>query len=111
MYIGKLGDIVKKCNNTYHRTIESKHVDVKSKTYINFNKENNYKDPKFKVGDYVMISKYENIFAKIYVPNQSGEVLVVKKVNNSLPWTYLTEYLHGEEIIGTFYEKELQKTN
>ena len=47
VYIDKLGDTVKKYNNTYHRTIKMKPVDIKSKTYINFNKENNYKDPKF----------------------------------------------------------------
>ena len=57
-----------------------KPVDIKSKAYINFNKEYNYKDPKLKVGDYVRISKYENIFAKCYVPNWSQEVFVIKKV-------------------------------
>ena len=54
----KFGDIVKKYNNTYYKTIKMKPADVKSKAYINFNKENNYKDPQFKVGDYVEISKY-----------------------------------------------------
>ena len=64
VYIDKLDDIVNEYNNTYHRTIKMKPVDVKDNTYINFEKEVNNKDPKFKVGDYVRISKYENIFAK-----------------------------------------------
>ena len=55
MYIYKLGDIVKKYNNAYHRTDEMKPVDVNSKTYINFNEENNKKDPKFKVSDSFLV--------------------------------------------------------
>ena len=69
VYIHKLGDIVNECNNTYHRTIKMKPVDVKDNTYIDFKKEVNDKDPKFKVGDQVRISKYKNIFAKGYTPN------------------------------------------
>ena len=67
MYIDKLDDIVNEYNNTYHRTIKMKPVDVKDNTYIDFKKEVNDKDPKFKVGDHVRISKYKNIFAKGYV--------------------------------------------
>ena len=63
-YIDKLDDIVDEYNNTYHRTIKMKPIDVKDNTYINFEKEVNNKDPKFKVGDHVRISKYKNIFAK-----------------------------------------------
>ena len=55
MYIYKLGDIVKKYNNAYHRTDEMKPVDVNSKTYINSNEENNNKDPKFKVSDSFLV--------------------------------------------------------
>ena len=72
--------------------------------------EINYKDPKFKIGDIVRLSKYKKIFAKGYVPNWSEEVFVVKKVKNIVPWTYVISDLNGEEIAGTFYEKELQKT-
>ena len=82
--IDKLDDIVNKYN-TYHRTIKMKPVDVKSSTYINFNKENNKEGPKFKVGDLVRISKYENIFAKGYVPNWSEEVFVIIKVKIIVP--------------------------
>ena len=79
VYINKLDDIVNKYNNTYHSTIKMKSVDVKSSTYIDCNKENNKKDPKFKVGDHVKISKYKIIFEKGYLPNLLEEVFVLKK--------------------------------
>ena len=88
-----------------------KPVDIKYNTYIDFKKGVNDKDPKFKVGDYVRISKYKNIFAKGYTPNWSEEVFVVSKIKNTVPWTYVINDLNGEKIIETFYEKELQKTN
>ena len=75
VYIDKLNDIVNEHNNTYHRTIKMKPVDVKDNAYIHFGKEVNGKDPKFKVGDHVRISKYKNIFVKGYTPNCSEEVL------------------------------------
>ena len=84
-----------------------KPVDVKDNTYINFKKEVNDKDPKFKVGDHVRISKYKNIFARGYTPNWYEEVFVIKKVKNTVLWTSVINDLNGEEIIGTFYEKEL----
>ena len=67
-YIGKL-DIVNEYNNTYHRTIKMKQVDVKDNLYIDPMQHSNNKDTKFKVGDHVWISKYKNIFAKGYTPN------------------------------------------
>ena len=85
-----------------------KPTDVKDNTYINTDIEINDKDPKFKVGDHVRISKYKNIFAKGCTPNWSEEIFVIKKVKNTVPWTYVINNLNGEEIIGTFYEKELQ---
>ena len=111
VYIDKLDDIVDEYNNTYHATIKMKPNDVKDNTYINISKEINNKDTKFKVGDHVRISKYKNIFAKGYMPNWSEEVFVIKKVKNTVPWTYVINDLNGEEITGTFYEKELQKRN
>ena len=71
----------------------------------------NKKNPKFKVGDNVRISKYENIFAKGYTPNSSEEVFVINNIKNTVPWTYAISDLNGKEITGSFYEKELQKTN
>ena len=111
VYIDKLDDIVNEYNNIYHRTIKMKPVDVKDNTYIDFGKEVNNKDPKFKIGDHVTISKYKNIFAKGYMPNWSEEVFVSSKNKNTVPWTYVINDINGEKIIGTFYEKELQKTN
>ena len=87
-----------------------KPVDVKPSMYIDFNKENNKASSNFKIGDTVRISKYKNIFAKGYVPNWSEEVFVIKKVKNTVPWRYVVRDLNGE-VVGTFYEKELQKTN
>ena len=81
VYIDKLDDIVDKYNNTYHTTIKMKPTDAKDNTYINTSKEINNKDPKFKVGDRVRISKYKNIFAKGYMSNWSEEVFVIEKVN------------------------------
>ena len=111
VYIDKLDDIVDKYNNTYHTTIKMKPNDVKDNTYINTDKEINNKYPKFKVGYGVRISKHKNIFAKGYTPNWSEEVFVIKKVKSTVPWTYVINDLNDEEITGTFYEKELQKTN
>ena len=106
VYIDKLDDIVHKYNNKKHRTIKMKPIDSKDNTYIDFGKEVNDNVPKFKAGDHVGISKYKN---KGYTPNLSEEVFVIKKIKNTVPWTYVINDLNGEEIIGTFYEKELQK--
>ena len=86
--------------------IHMKPVDVKDDTYIDIEKEVNDRDPKFKVGDHIRISKYKNVFAKGYTPNRSEEVSVISKIKNTVPWTYVVNDLNGEEIIGTFYEKE-----
>ena len=109
VYIDKLDDIVNKYNNTRHRIITMKPIDVKDNTYIDFGNEVNDNNPKFKVGYHVRISKYKNRFAKGYTPNCSEEVFVIKKIKNTVPWTYVIDDLNGEEITGTFYEKELQK--
>ena len=106
-----LDDIIKKHNNTYHNTIRMKPVDVADGSFAEYNEDSNEKDPKFKIGDHVGISKYKNIFAKGYTPNWSEEIFVVKKIKNTVPGTYVISDLNGEEIIGSFYEKELQKTN
>ena len=111
IYIDKLDNIVGEYNNAYHRTIKMKPVDVKDNTYIDFKKEVHEKDPKFKVGDHVGISKYKNIFVKGYMPNWSDKVFIASKIKKTVPGTYVINDLNGEEITGTFYEKELQKTN
>ena len=78
-YIDQLDDIVNKCNNTYQNRIKMKPGDLKLSTYIDFSKEINEKDAKFKIGDTLKISKYKNIFAKGYVRNWSEEDFVIKK--------------------------------
>ena len=88
-----------------------KHVDFKYNAYIDSSKEVNDKDPKFQVGDHVRISKYKSIFAKGNTANWSEEVFVIKEVKNTFQCTYVIGDLNDEEIIGTFYQKELQKTN
>ena len=116
VYFDVLDDIVDEYNNTYNKTIKMKPVDVKSDSFakyndIAFNEKSNEKDPKFKVGDHVRISKFKNVFAKGYTPNWSEEIFVVKKIKNTVPWAYIINDLNGEEIVNSFYEKELQKTN
>ena len=111
VFIDKLNDKVNESNNAYHRTIEMKPINVKDNTYVNFDKEVNDEDPKFKVGDHVRISKYKNIFAKGYTPNWSEEFVLIKKLKETVPWTYVINDLNGEKSFGTFYETELQEAN
>ena len=88
-----------------------KPIHATSDSYTENKEDSNKKDPKFKVGDHVRISKQKNIFAKGYPPNWSEEVFVISKIKNTVPWTYVVSDLNGEEITGSFYEKELQKTS
>ena len=106
VYIDQLDDIVDKYNNTYHRTIKMKPVDVEDNTYIDFEKELSDKYPKFKVDDHLRICKYKNLFAKRYMPNWSEEVFLISKIKNTAPWTYVINYLNGEEMTGMFYQKK-----
>ena len=109
MYNDKLDNIVDKYNNTYHRTIKSRPHYNKSGTSNSFDVENN-KGHKFKLGDHERMSKYKNIFSKVYTTNWSKNV-TTKKVKNSISCAYLMEELNDEEIVGTIYEKEWQKIN
>ena len=111
VYIDQLDDIVNKFNNTYHSKIKMKPFNVKSSTCINFHKEKNKGYPIFKVGDHVGISKNKNIIVEGNAPNWSEEVFEIKRMKNTIPWTYVISDLKGEEIVGTFYEKELKTTN
>ena len=79
VYFDVLDDIVDNYNNTFHRIIGMKPIDVKFDSYTEYNVDSDEKDPKFEVGDHVRISKYKNIFAKRYTPNWSEELLVVKR--------------------------------
>ena len=109
VYYDVLDDIDNEYNITKHNTIKIKPIDVgdNKRVYID---EHNEKDSRFKVGDKVRISKFENIFAKGYTPNWSKEIFIVDKINDKVPYTYNLKDLNGEEIIGSFYDKELQKS-
>ena len=111
VYFDVLDNIVDEYNNTHHKTIKMKPIDVGDDSFVEYNEESNEKDPKFKVGDHVRISKFKNVFAKGHTPNWSEEIFVVKKVKNIVPWTYVISDLNREDIVGSFHEKELQKTN
>ena len=88
-----------------------KPIDVTSDSYAEYNEDSNEKDTKLKVGDHVRISKYKKNFAKGYTPKWSEEVFVISKSKNKVPWSYVINDLNGEKSFGSFYEKELQKTN
>ena len=77
-------------------------VNVKSNAYINSSKEVNDRYPKFKIGDIVRISKYKNIFAKVYASNWSKKVFVIKQIKNTVLRAYVICGLKGGEIVGTF---------
>ena len=109
VYYDVLDDVINKYNNTKHSTIKMKPIDVKNnkRVYID---EHNEKHSKFKVGNRVRISRYKNIFAKGYAPNCSSEIFIVDKINDTVPYTYNLKDLNDEEVIGSFSDKELQKT-
>ena len=102
VYFDVLDDIVDKYNNTYHRNIKMKPIDVKSDFYSEYNEKNNEKDPKFKVGGHVRISKYKKVFAKGYTPNWSEIAFAIRKIKNTVPWTCVISDLNGEEIVEGF---------
>ena len=110
VYYDVLDDVVNKYNNTKHNTVKMKPIDVEDNNKRVYIDEQNEKDSKFKVGDRVRISNYKNIFAKGYAPNWSSEILIVNKINDTVTYTYNLKDLNDEEIIGSFYDKELQKT-
>ena len=87
VYFNVLDDIVDKYNNTYHRAIKMKPIDVNSNSFAEYSVESNEKDPEFQVGDHVTISKYKIIFAKGYTSNWSQEIFVISKIKNTVPWT------------------------
>ena len=88
-----------------------KPVDVGDDSFAEYNEKSNKKDPKFKVGNHVRVSKFKNVFAKGSKPNWSEEIFIIKKIKNTVAWTHIICDLNGEEIVRSFHEKELQKTN
>ena len=110
VYYDFLDNVVNKYNNTKHSTIKMKPIDVKDNNKRVYIDEDNEKDSRFKVGDRVRISKFNNIFAKGYTPNWSKEIFIVDKINDTIPYTNNLKDLNDEEIIGSFYDRELQKS-
>ena len=110
VYYDVLDDIVNEYNNTKHITIKMKPKGVGNNNKRVYIDEHNEKRSRFKVGDRVRISKFKNIFAKGYTPNWSREIFIVNKINDTVPYTYNIKDLNGEEIIGSFYDRELQKS-
>ena len=110
VYYDVLDDVVNEYDNTKQNTIKMKPKDAgynNKRVYID---EHNKKDSRFKIGDRVRISKFKNIFAKGYTPNWSKEIFIFNKVNDTVPYTYNLQDLNDEEIIGSLYDRELQKT-
>ena len=105
-----LDDVVNEYNNTKHNTIKMKPKDVKNDNKRVYIDEHDEKSARYNVGDRVRISKFKNIFAKGYTPNWSREIFIVNKINYTVPYTYNLKDLNDEEIIGSFYDRELQKT-
>ena len=95
-----LDDVVNEYSNTKHNTIKMKPIDVgdNKRVYID---EHNEKDSR---------SKFKNIFSTGYTPNWNKEIFNIYKINDTVPYTYNIKDLNDEEIIGSFYDRELQKT-
>ena len=110
VYYDVLDDVVNKYNNIKHSTIKMKPIDVGDNNKRVYIDEHNEKDSRFKVGDRARISKFKNIFAKGYTPNWRKEIFIVNKINDTVPYTYNIKDLNDEEIIGSFYDGELQKS-
>ena len=110
VYYNFLDDVVNEYNNTKHNTIKMKPKDIKNDNNRVYIDEHNKKSARYNVGDRVRISKSKNIFAKRYTPNWSREMFIINKINDTVTYTYNLKYLNDEEIIGSFYDRELQKT-
>ena len=100
-----LDDIFKDYNNSIHSSITMKPKDVKDNSFIKNVEEINEKDPEFKMGDHVRISKYKNISTKGYTRTWSEKIFVINKIQNTVPWTYSINDLNGKEIKGSFMKK------
>ena len=109
VYFDVLENIVKKYNNTVHRTIKMKPIDVTSDSYAEYIEDFNEKDLEFKVVDPIRISKYKNIFAKEYTQNWSEEVFIISKIKNTVPWTYVISDLSDDPLLEVFMKKNCKR--
>lgn len=115
-WLDLLPELVDEYNHTVHRTIGMKPIDVDKaaehrlqKTVFSTKIELPSRRPKFKIGDHVRISKYKSVFEKGYTPNWTSEIFKIRKVQLTDPYSYLLEDNTGNEIVGGFYETEIQK--
>ena len=109
VYFNAFDDIVNNYNNAIHGTMQMKPVDVTFDSYADHNEDFNKKRSKFKVGDCAQISKQKNIFGKGYSQNWSEEVVVVSKIENTVPWTYTVTDLNGDQLLEVFMKKNCKK--
>lgn len=115
-YYDVLDQIVSEYNNTYHNTIKMTPIEGSKKENERDIYERVFQDdlcekkPRYKVGDRVRLSRYKNKFEKGYERNWTREIFIIDKVLQTNPITYRLQDLKGEEIIGSFYENELQVT-
>ena len=105
-----LDDVVNEYNNTKHNTIKMKPKDVRNDNKSVNIDEHNEESARYNLGDRVRISNFKNIFAKGYTPDWSREIFIVNKINDAVPYTCNLKDLNEEEIIGSFYDREFQKT-
>ena len=115
-YVDILRELVDSYNNTYHRSIGVKPSEVNSENELRIRArlfpeemEGRRSKPKFKVGDYVRISKNKRMFEKWHAPNWTEETFKVEKVLDTNPRPYLVTDLMDQEITGRIYEKQLEK--
>ena len=109
VYTDVLDDIIDKYNNTYHQSIKMKPIDVKSDSYAEYSIDSNAKDTKFKIGDRGRISRYNNIFSKVYAPNWSEKVFVVSKHKNTVRWTMLLVILMEKKLMERSMKKNCKR--
>ena len=116
-YIDILPNLIKKCNNTYHRSITCTPTRAPSSyqhvygTLYNRREDNVEVKPKFKVGNPVRILKKKKTFGKVFTPNWTEDLFIVKAVRLTKPITYNIKDPEGETIKGAFYQQERQKEN
>ena len=117
-YIDVLPDLVEDYNNTVHSSTKLTPKEASKKKNVLTVWRNLYPDrfkkyditPKFSVGDRVRITKKKKVFEKVYTTRWTEEIFTITEIQNTNPVTYKLADLQGEEIKGTFYEPELQKT-
>lgn len=107
--------LVDQYNRRIHRTIHMAPIEVNKKNetmLLNtvYNHIKIFPPSKYRVGDYVRISKYKNVFEKGYTPNYTTEIFRIKSIQVTNPVTYLLEDYAGNPIKGGFYKEELKRT-